>query len=363
MPKAGTYTVTPDRFPRKIDRAAGTPNPSFRKVSVTDGQIGEADFTIKSTLKLKVTLDHSSVEADGVSSAIATVKATDDEGPVPGLPFSLRPFGGGSHSQSAWDMKVPATICTPGLQSRMWPISPTALYPHPSTEPADLATDSTGELKMQIWTGTVPGDFDFTVWAQDAKGKLITKDVNEVSADATLRVVPPSNSTNDVVTALRAYLKANPSAEASLATDPAGLQSELMPLMTSGKLATFSMAPVVSAGGLYALVVAPISQNSPRIKVDPNTGALTLPPTDNVIANGFVPGFSSGLGGYWGAIANGFPGAPSYLPFVSQWLTNTATSPYSFPQNSGIAPVKAQQSNPATQLYDYGFSYITTCAS
>ena len=310
-------------------------NPPFRKVDVKADSVAEADFTIKSTLKLRLQLGAKTALADGFSSVPVTVTATDDNGPVYGVAFSLRPFGGGSRLESAWDMKVPGTICA-AAGSRVWPAPVTTGSPDPSTEAVDLTTDATGEAHLVLWPGTVPGEFPITVWAQDAKGRLIRKNINDISDEATVTVRVPPTTANSIIAALKAYVTNTPSAVQSLPIDANALFEQLTGFMSAHTFPSFALAPI-STKTSSVVLVSPIAPGAARVKVDAKTGVVVPPATDLVIApNGILP--LSGLqaaGGFWGLVEAG-TGAGASFPTVSSWLANGAgPSGYTFPGNAG----------------------------
>jgi hypothetical protein len=351
VPHPGTYTVKPD-VPKSYWKGtkAKSADPPFAKLDVPDNKTVEADFVVKSTLKLELKVEKRSVPADGLSFVDATVTATDGGDPDPGLVFSLRPYGGGSALTSAWDMAVPATICTRTgrvVGGRLWP-APGATSPN--TDSVSVTTDSEGKATFRIYPGTVPGTFPLTVWAENAKGGLDGDSLN-TSADADINVTPISSG-GDPTGAMENWL-ARPGGS-SLATSLAAegsnidLVTTMADAMKAGQLAGFTLAPVQATGNsAQAVLMAPAGS---RIKFDDKTGVISPTTEGRVLApNNSLTTVSS----FWGLVHS--RQAPVF-PTVPSWLTDKAPS-YTF---AGIMPPVTLTSG-FGPLHYLGFSYLSDC--
>lgn len=352
VPRAGTYTVTPS-VPHSYFKGGrpSAPEPTFRKVHVREEHTSEADFKYKSSLKLTVKLDRTSVPADGLSFVNATVTATDGGAPVPNLTFSLRPYGGGSALQSPFALTVPGTICPvsgSSVNGRIWP-DPAAT--HPNTDSVDVTTDSTGQATLRVYLGTVPGTFPLTVWAKGQDGKLITEDVSNVSEDADIKVTPLGNG-GDAPTKLHDWLNqpGNGALAGSLPTDIGTLASTLAEAIHAGHLGAFILTPLQTAKSYYGLLLSP---EGSRITFDPATGKVDPASAGQLITPNELNGKSLYGGGYWGYLKT--TATPAPFATLQQWLSNSAPA-YAFPGNAGPITILNQ-----TRLQYAGFGYGPTC--
>lgn len=354
VPRPGTYTVTPSA-PKsyfKGEKKAESDPPSS-KVDVGEDRTAEADFTFKSTLKLKLELSTGAVPADGLSYVDVRVTATDGGAPDAGLVFSLRPYGGGSVLQSAWRMPVPATICTlsgASVGGRVWPAPYVAA---PNTDSVNVTTDATGQAILRVYTGTVPGKFPLTVWALDDAGKLITKDTNNTSADADILIKALPNG-GDPAQALHNWLNqtGNDSVAATMPDDYTSIVTALADAIHTGNLrAPFILAPVATSDGYTAALLSP---EGSRASFDPATGQITPATQGEIVAPSNLNGASLYAGGYWGYLKT--TATPTALPTLTQWLANTAPG-YSFPSNGGTISTGYG----VAALQYLGFGYGPSC--
>ncbi len=349
--RPGSYTVSA-QAPKSYfkDAKRSKPDPSSSKVDVGEDTTSEADFTFKSTLELKLKLKTRSVPADGLSYVDVTVTATDDGAPDAGLVFSLRPYAGGSASQSPFSMSVPATICTvsgTSVGGRVWP-NPSLKVPN--TDSVNVTTDADGQATLRVYTGTVPGKFPLTVWALDDAGHLITKDVNNVSADADITVTPLAGG-GDPAYALHNWLNkpGNDALAGSLPTDDGSIITALADAIHSGSLAPFVLTPVVSSKGYSAVLLSPAGS---RAVFDPATGQLAASTAGEVVAPSALNGVNLYGGGFWGYLKT--TATPAEFPTLSQWLANSAPG-YAFPSNGGTI------STGVNALQYLGFGYGPSC--
>ncbi len=353
--KPGSYTVTPSapagyfKGNRKSE-----PTPDSSSVDVTDDSTAEADFTFRSTLKLKLTLSRTSVPSDGLSYVDVTVKATDGGAPDPDVGFALAPYGGGSALQSAWRMTTPATICTldgTAVGGRVWPDPNSST---PNTDSVDQTTDSTGEATLRVYTGTVPGSFPITVIALDDSGKQISKDANNTSAEADITVKALPNG-GDPAQALHNWLNqpGNADQAATLPDSASSIVSELALAIQSGNLhSAFILTPVQTTGGGYTAAL--LSPEGTRASFNPATGEIT-PATQGMLVAPFnLTGASLYAGGFWGYLKT--TATPAAFPTLSQWLANSAPG-YAFPSNRG--PIVT--GGGVKTLQYLGFGYGPSC--
>ena len=327
--RSGAYKVTAQASKGYFKGQKGSePDPPSQAVGVTEESTSEADFTFKSTLKLKLKLSKSSVPANGLAYVDVTVTATDGGQPDEDLAFSLRPYGGGRASQSPFEMPVPATICKvtgSAVGSRVWPDPGLTV---PNTDSVTVTTDSSGTATLRVYTGTVSGKFPLTVWALDDAGHLITKDVSNVSDEADIDVTSMSSS-GDPADTLHDWLN-KPGNEAlanTLPTDNASIAIALEDAVKSGRLRPFVVTPVLSKG--YSAVL--LSPSGSRLTFDPKNGQIaSSSPGEVVTPNGLInTGYA---GGFWGYLKT--TAAPAEFPTLTQWLNNSAPG-YSFTQNGG----------------------------
>lgn len=352
VPRAGVYTVTPV-LPAKYWKGGKSKavEPSFSKVNVPDDKTVRANFTVPSSLRLRVSLSRPSVSADGLSYVDATVTATNDGEPDPSLPFSLRPFGGGSALQSAWEMPVPATICTlsgASVGGRVWPKP----YQTPlNTNSVDLTSGPTGTSSFRIFTGTVPGKIPVTVWAEDGAGHLIAKDANNTSDSVDLDVTPLASTGGDPTGDLKSYLQAHAGAAGTLSTYNTTIVNQLALAVQSGALKGYVLNPVQAPSG-GAVLISPAGARAP---LDLTSGQIKSTASGWIIAPNQKLGTSVAADGFWGLLQTGY----ATLPTVSAWLSNNAPG-YAFPYNTPQSPI-----TPTTGLSSleyFGFSYLPACA-
>jgi hypothetical protein len=349
--RPGSYTVTAEA-PKSYFKGEkrSEPDPTDQKVDVGEDSSSRADFTFKSTLKLKLALSTHSVPANGLSYVNVTVSATDGGAPDAGLVFSLRPYGGGSAIQSPFSMSVPATICTlsgTSVGGRVWPDPSLKVA---NTDSVSVTTDAAGEATLRVYTGTVPGKFPLTVWALDDAGKLITKDVNNVSADADVDVTPLGNG-GDPAYAIHNWLNkpGNEALAGSLPTDYGSIVTSLAQAIQTGSLAPFILTPVVSSKGYSAVLLSP---EGSRAVFNPETRELAASTAGAVVAPGALSGASLYAGGYWGYLKT--TGTPAAFPTLTQWLANSAPG-YAFPSNGGTISIGVNA------LQYLGFGYGPSC--
>jgi hypothetical protein len=354
VPRAGTYTVTPS-VPNSYFKGTAVKRasePKFRKVNVHEEDVSTADFTYKSSLKLTLKLDQTSVPADGMSFVNATVTATDGGAPVQNLTISLRPFGGGSALQSPFNLSVPATICSvsgASVGGRVWP-DPNAKTPN--TDSVDITTDSTGQASLRVYTGTVPGTFPLSVWAKNDDGKLIAQNASDVSDDADIKVTALTDG-GDPPAALHNWLNLpnNATLAGSLPTDIGSLVGALgTAIHTANLRSAFVLTPVQTPKGFQGLLMSP---EGSRVKFDPATGAIDASSTGFLLTPNELNGKNLYAGGFWGYIKT--TATPAEFATLSQWLAGAAPG-YSYPGNAG--PITLLN---ASRLQYAGFGYGPAC--
>lgn len=354
VPRPGTYTVTPKAPKSYFSGGRQTdPSPKSDKVRVRDEETSTSDFTYKSTLSVTLTLDKSSVPADGESSVTATVKVMDGGQPQPSMPISLRPFGGGSALQSPYELKVPATICSvygTSTNGRVWP-DPKATTPN--TDSVDLTTDSTGQITLRVYTGTISGTFPLSVWAKDSTGHLIAQNAGDASADADISVTKIAAG-GDPVKTLHDWLNqpGNDALAGTLTTRPDSLAQPLAQAMAAGGTlhSGYVVTPVQTAKGFYGVLLSP---GDTRVGLDPKTGTIDPATPGGLITPAELTGVNLFAGGYWGYVKT--TATPAAFPTLAQWLSGAAPG-YTYPGNAG--PIKLYN---ATGLQYGGFGYGPLC--
>ncbi len=330
--------------------------------TVAAGDKARADFTLESGLVVTLTLSRETTKANGTTVVDGFVETTEYGKPTGGVKVSLRPKAGVPEPQGV-ESGARATICgNAGI--RIWPGGTLAT---PSGSPVDVVTTAAGtgvknqlvgRYPFSITVGTVPGPFELTAWAEDSSGKLITKDVTDVSDEATLRLeptgsLPPTHLFDEIRTLLGDKNVA--AAVAGITNDPTSILDTLAKLSdTIPQFGGIGYTLANGAAGGGAVLVYP-DTTAPKVNA---SGQITS-------SDGFV--LSPGLwaGNAIGQFVQGTPlsnfiqkGQLSNLPTFPQWLAGAGVQGWNLQKNT--ATIVSQSFEyagwpyPATQLQGAG---------
>ena len=341
VPHPGTYTVYP-RVPKRFTKTRKA-IPTHRQVVVRNHKTARANFRVDDPLTLDIQVDRSSVPGDGFQVVHATITATEAGAPLPGLQIDVRPFPG-QNIDKALNVPVPAVICTPA-GSRVWPIGDWDSTP---ILPNTVTTDSNGQVKLYVQTGTIPGTFPLQVWARDSKGLLITDDLDSVSPTANITVTALGGS-GDFPSALQTYLANHSSVQLDPYFRPLVLAPQLAEAAAAG-MGSFQVIPIESASGPSGVLVQPAGTRvsfSPKGELPDTAAGGVLIPGKLMSVPLTYPTFTAA------ARAQGLVNLGA-LPTIPAFLTNKAPG-WNFAGVSG--PVRVQGDG---RLHYYGYGYPTT---
>ena len=195
--KSGRYRIGPLGRSVSPKRPPGI-EPGSRDVTVKYGRAVTADFMVDAGLIVQLKLDRRQVPADGFQIVQGTVTVTEFGRPRAGAAVTLWPSPE-ENPDRAVRRGVRATICSGG--SRVWP---GGTIGDPNGDPVIVTTDANGSYSFTLNVGTVPGRFDLSAWARNAKGELISGDGGDARDTATVEVetLAPAGSTSDFVAGL-----------------------------------------------------------------------------------------------------------------------------------------------------------------
>jgi hypothetical protein len=327
--------------------------PKVHKVHVPLGGIGRADFTVKDSLRLTLSLDRNSVPATGGVGGLkgalaqqvvkATLTATDAGAPDPNLHVRITVLGG--HSFGLGAIPVAARICG----GASWPTI--SSYTGNVNTNIDQYTGANGKITFSIMAGTIPGDFMLDAIPFDVLSPTQTQatDLTLTNPTETLRVTSVgAGNLGGLLSGIRnlfirdGYL-------------PGGitLTQQLQAAAAAGTLGAVNVAPIIGNGSGVLLYPA-----GARFGFDP--GAAILNPQGVVIDPAqWIDPTVGGTEDFATAARQGL--IPSF-PTVAQWSTG-GTIP--FPGGSGwnMGPVQTtphQLYNGYAPGYGYGFGYPGT---
>jgi len=343
--KAGQYTVSPSGGP------SGVTPPRFAPenlaVSVGDGDVARADFSLNGGLKVTLTLSDASVTADGLTVVKGEINTTEFGKPQGDVTVSLRPKPSES-GEAAVSSGTRATICA-STGTRIWP---TGSLLAPYGTPVDVVTDTNGVYDFTMTVGTVPGSFPLNAWAKNAAGDLITSDLTNTSPDVTLTVTPPGNWTVSQFLSELGGLKSDAAASKVLTTmtdDPASITASLAELSgPSSKLGGLAYSLVNGASGGAAVLVY---QDTSPPKVDANA-QVTAGSDALILSPGLWVG--SKLIALTALNVVMQKGLLSAAPTFQQWTQGSAVPGWKLTSNSATVSTTSFQYNgwpyPSTQL-------------
>jgi hypothetical protein len=332
----GKYRVTPKLTKKykngKLNSVAISPE--SKVVSVSDNQIGRADFKVEDGLKVTATPDRAKVAADGLQVVKVDVQAERFGDPLQGATLMVIPNreSVGANPQT---IPVPARYCVGG--GLVWPNGDRANQTLQA--PFPIYTDDKGKASFTLQTGTVPGKLGLYVWAQDANtATLRTTNINDARADVTIdNESTGSGSTTDVGKALGKAAKAKGFAAP---TDVISLSDLLIKNASADPgLGGLAFAPVYGSA-MYGVLVMPATQRiSPQpgtyITASADSTVITPEALDPLIAKLYGGPLASGYSGWWSAVLGGaMPNPPSYGSWAAG-VTAKDTTGWSLKEQTG----------------------------
>jgi hypothetical protein len=287
----GYYAMEVDRGTYKVIPSGGvggkkkpTYKPEDDQVTVaTDGR-EKASFVLQGGLDVKLTLSSTSVAADGLTVVHGTVKTTQYGKPKGSVPINIEPKSDVTPS-AAVTKGAFATLCDASNGGRIWPGGSLSA---PTGAAVKETTDAkTGTYRFSITVGTTPGPFSVEAIADDSQGDPLTKDIADVSDEATLHLTSPGgNNVGSFLSGLSLAARSGQysSVLASITGDPNTMAASLARLSKKGgPLAGLAYSVVnSSASGLTLLVYNDSSPShaSETGRVIGSTATLALSPNE-----------------------------------------------------------------------------------
>ncbi len=183
----GSYQVQPSGGPQ--GKASPSYSPRVAPANVIAGKTTHLDFTLDTSIELKLTLAKTVVAANGYEVVSGTITTTQYGKPLPGVNVQLEVKPHGSAIQAVTTGAL-ASVCSAG-GSRVWPTSTLNL---PGGYPVTVTTDSTGTYKFTVTVGTTPGTWTLDAWAFNSTGTLST-DVSAASDTKSIDFTSNGSST------------------------------------------------------------------------------------------------------------------------------------------------------------------------
>jgi len=323
----GKYRITPKLTKKykngKLNSVAISPE--SKVVSVSDNQIGRADFTVEDGLKVTANVDRPKVPADGLQVVKVDLDVERFGDPVSGIYLSVIPNkeSVGANPQT---IPVPARYCVNG--GLQWPYGDRSNLTF--QKPFDVYTDAAGKASFTLQTGTVPGKLGLYVWAKDANtGTLRTTNINDARADITIdNESTGSGSTADVGKALGKAAKAK---GLTAPTDVISLSNLLIKNAGADPgLGGLAFAPVYGSA-MYGVLVMPQAQRiSPQagnyITASADSTVITPEALDPLVGTLYGGPLSTGYGAWWATVlAGAMPNPPPFGPWAAGATGNTTT--------------------------------------
>jgi hypothetical protein len=162
----GSYQVAPSGGP--LGKASPSYTPKVATADVHPDQTTHLDFTLDTSVELKLAFGKTTVDASGYEVVNGTVTTTQYGKPLPNVQVQLtvQPTQSADQAVTAGPR---AAVCQSG--NRVWP---TGSLNEPSGYPVTVTTDSTGKYEFQVNVGTTPGTWTLDAWAFNSDGKLST---------------------------------------------------------------------------------------------------------------------------------------------------------------------------------------------
>ncbi len=304
----GYYAMEVDKGTYKVIPSGGiggkkkpTYKPQDAEVTVGTDSREKSDFELQGGLDVKLTLSSTSVDADGFTVVHGTVTTTQYGKPKGGVEVNIEPKSGVTPTAAVTTGAL-ATLCDASNGARIWPGGSLSA---PTGAAVKETTDAkTGIYRFSITVGTTPGPFSVEAIADDSSGTPLTKDIADVSDEATLNLTSPGG--NNVGGFLSALALAGRTGQysstlSSITGDPNTMAASLAKLSAKGgPLAGLAYSVVnSSASGLTLLVYNDSSpaRASETGHVVGSTATLALSPNEWVGASLPAP-FQGGLAGF-----------------------------------------------------------------
>jgi hypothetical protein len=355
---AGSYAVDP----------IGTGNiaPDSASATVGPGDAAHANFVQQTGTDLELTLDRTTVDADGLSvlNGTITTKVFGSYGSSVGITDpNTQVQLTGMPGQSAADAVVSgplATVCPPGAS----PVWPTGTISAPIGSPVNVTTGTTGTYSFSVTVGTKPGTWDLNAWALNGNDQpALDKDHAAKTVSVTLTPLGTASvSSSSFASALRdVVLTGGGSVVTGNLTNPAQLTTTLAGLAAKkgedeSHFGGLAFAAINGKDGQAMLVYA--ADNPPQI--DPKTGEVLFSAKDanDLVwspnewnADNKVPQRDGSLAG---AVADDTYNLE--IPTFAQWRSGTKVS--------GWVPVKGNVASIASGNFQwFGWAYPGTTAT
>ena len=184
--KKGTYQVTPSGGPQ--GKASPSYTPKIRAAVVVEDRTTTVDFTLDTTIELKLKFAKTTVVANGYEVVDGTVTTTQYGKPLPNVNVQLEVKPDESATKAV-TTGARAAVCANG--SRVWP---TASLNDPSGYPVTVTTSASGTYDFSITVGTTPGKWTLDAWAFNSAGTL-SSDVTATSDTKTVDFTTNGSST------------------------------------------------------------------------------------------------------------------------------------------------------------------------
>jgi hypothetical protein len=162
----GAYTVEPSGGPS--GKSAPGYTPKLASATVVAEHTVHLDFTLDTSIELKLKFDKAKVVANGYEVVSGTITTTQYGKPLPNVMVQLQVQPSQSADQSV-TAGPRASVCANG--GRVWP---TNNLNDPDGYPVNITTDATGKYDFSVTVGTTPGTWTLDAWAFNSSGTLST---------------------------------------------------------------------------------------------------------------------------------------------------------------------------------------------
>ena len=168
----GTYQVEPSGGPQ--GKASPSYSPKVTRADVVAKKTSHVDFTLDTSIELKLHFAKTTVVANGYEVVSGTITTTQYGKPLPDVNVQLEVQPTQSAVQSV-TAGARASVCVNG--SRVWP---TNSLNDPDGYPVTVSTGATGTYDFSVTVGTTPGKWTLDAWAFNSSGTL-SSDVTAAS--------------------------------------------------------------------------------------------------------------------------------------------------------------------------------------
>jgi hypothetical protein len=162
----GPYQVEPSGGPQ--GKASPSYSPKVARANVVEKATSHLDFTLDTSIELKLHFVKTSVVANGYEVVNGTISTTQYGKPLPNVSVQLEVKPNLSATQAV-TTGARASVCYNG--SRVWP---TNSLNDPDGYPVKVTTDATGKYDFSITVGTTSGSWTLDAWAFNSSGILST---------------------------------------------------------------------------------------------------------------------------------------------------------------------------------------------